>query len=275
MAADTATGTIRRSLKNTRALNNSFTNITATSVRATKGIDISIRTMTPAATRIRKLIALFHLASPALPIGTFSYSQGLEGAVDAQLVHDAESAQAWIQSGLEHVLAINELPTLSIIHGNWESGNYSDIERLNARFLASRESSELRQETEQMGWSLTQLALALRWHDETRQAALRSLRPVCLPTAFAYASGALGIDRESCVSAYCFSWIENQVTAAIKSVPLGQNAGQKILFAMHPVIPDVVHRAIATAPDQISTFAPHLGILSARHATQYSRLFRS
>ena len=126
-----------------------------------------------------------------------------------------------------------------------------------------------------MGWSLTQLALTFRWHDEARQVALRSLRPVCLPTAFAYASGALGIDLESCLSAYCFSWVENQVTAALKSVPLGQTTGQKILFAMHPVIPEVVLRAIATTPDQISTFAPHLGILSARHATQYSRLFRS
>jgi urease accessory protein len=231
--------------------------------------------MTPLATSIRKLLALLHLASPALPIGNFSYSQGLEGAVDAQLVHDAESAQAWIRSGLEDVLAINELPMLSIIYDNWENGNLLEIERLNARFLASRETSELRQETEQMGWSLTQLALALRWHDEGRQAALRSLGPVCLPTAFAYASGALGIDRESCVSAYCFSWVENQVIVALKSVPLGQNAGQKILFAMHPVIPDVALRAIATAPDQISTFAPHLGILSARHASQYSRLFRS
>ena len=231
--------------------------------------------MTPAATGIPKLIALLHLASPALPIGGFSYSQGLEGALDAQIVYDAESARTWIQSGLEHVLAVNELPMLSIIYGNWENGDIPEIERLNVRILASRESSELRQETEQMGWSLAQLALSLRWHDEGRQAALRSLRPICLPTAFAYACGALGVDRESCVTAYCFSWVENQVTAAIKSVPLGQNAGQKILFAMHPVITGVVLKAIATAPDQISTSAPHLGILSARHATQYSRLFRS
>ncbi len=231
--------------------------------------------MTPAVTGIRKLVALLHLASPALPIGAFSYSQGLEGAVDAQLVHDAESAQAWIKSGLEHVLGTNELPTLSIIYGHWASGNFSEVERLNARFLASRESSELRQETEQMGWSLTQLAFTLQWDDEARQSALRSLRPIGLPTAFAYASRALGIDQESCVTAYCFSWVENQVIAALKSVPLGQNAGQKILFAMHSLIPDVVLKAIATAPDQISTFAPHLGILSARHASQYSRLFRS
>jgi len=191
------------------------------------------------------------------------------------LVHDAESAQAWIQSGLEQVLAVNELPTLSIIYRAWETASFCEVERLNAWFLASRESFELRQETEQMGWSLAQLALALRWHDERRQAVLSSLKPVCLPSAFAYSAGGLGVDQESCISAYCFSWAENQVAAAVKSVPLGQNAGQKILFAMHALIPDAVLRAIATTPDQINTFAPHLGILSARHASQYSRLFRS
>src|SRR5215469_12735155 len=231
--------------------------------------------MISTATSIRKLIALLHLASPALPIGAYSYSQGLEAAIDAQLVHDAESAQAWIQSGLEQVLAVNELPTLSIIYRAWEAASFCEVERLNAWFLASRESLELRQETEQMGWSLARLALALRWHDERRQAVLSSLKPVCLPTAFAYSAGGLGVDQESCVSAYCFSWAENQVAAAVKSVPLGQNAGQKILFAMHALIPDAVLRAIATTPDQISTFAPHLAILSARHASQYSRLFRS
>ncbi|MBV8350900.1 MAG: urease accessory protein UreF [Verrucomicrobia bacterium] len=231
--------------------------------------------MIPTTTSIRKLIALLHLASPALPIGAYSYSQGLEAAIDAQLVHDAESARAWIQSGLEQVLVVNELPTLSIIYRAWETASFCEVERLNAWFLASRESLELRQETEQMGWSLAQLALALRWHDERRQAVLSSLKPVCLPAAFAYSAGGLGVDQESCVSAYCFSWAENQVAAAVKSVPLGQNAGQKILFAMHALIPDAVLRAIATTADQISTFAPHLGILSARHATQYSRLFRS
>src|ERR1700674_1918320 len=105
MAGDTPPDTIRHFLKNTSASHNSFTSITERSVRTTKSIDISIRTMTPAATSIRKLVALLHLASPALPIGTFSYSQGLEAAVDAQLVHDAESAKAWTQSGLEHLRA--------------------------------------------------------------------------------------------------------------------------------------------------------------------------
>jgi urease accessory protein len=231
--------------------------------------------MTPTVTSIRKLIGILHLASPALPIGAFSYSQGLEGAVDARVVHDAVSAQAWIQSGLEHVLATNELPMLANLYRNWENGNYSEVNRSNAWLLASRESFELRRETEQMGWSLAQLALSLQWHDHARQIALRSLKPICLPAAFAYAAGALRIDLGSCVGAYCFSWIENQVAAALKTVPLGQIAGQKILFAMHTLIPEVVLRAIDTTPDQISTFAPHLGIISARHAHQYSRLFRS
>lgn len=231
--------------------------------------------MTPTATSTRKLIGLLHLASPALPIGAFSYSQGLEGAVDAGLIHDATSAQAWIQSGLQHVLGTNELPMLAILFRQWETGDSSRISRSNAWFLASRESFELRQETEQMGWSLAQLALSLQWHDETRQSTLRSLKPICLPTAFAYAAGALRIDLESCLAAYCFSWIENQVMAALKAVPLGQIAGQKILFAMHTIIPEIVLRAIGIGPGQISTFAPHLGILSARHANQYSRLFRS
>lgn len=231
--------------------------------------------MIPTVTIIRKLIGLLHLASPALPIGAYSYSQGLEGAVDAGLIHDALSARAWIQSGLEHVLATNELPMLAILYRDWAEGNYSELNRSNGYFLASRESFELRQETEQMGWSLAQLALSLEWHDETRQNALRSIKPVGLPTAFSYAAGALSIDLESCVAAYCFSWLENQVAAAQKALPLGQLAGQKILFAMHALIPEVVLRALETGRDQISTFAPHLGIISSRHAYQYSRLFRS
>jgi urease accessory protein len=126
-----------------------------------------------------------------------------------------------------------------------------------------------------MGWSLAQLALSWQWKEETGQVILRSLKPLCLPTAFAYAALALRVDLQACLAGYAFSWVENQVAAALKAVPLGQMAGQKILFASHALIPDAVSRAIETGLDQISTFAPHLGIISSRHANQYSRLFRS
>ncbi len=229
----------------------------------------------PTATGIRKLVGLLHLASPALPIGGFSYSQGLEGAVECRFVRDGETAREWIRNGLEIILAANELPVVAILHRAWERQNYAEVNLHNAWFLASRESLELRLETEQMGWSLAQLAMSLEWHDDNRRTALRDMKPIGLPTAFAVAAGALGIDVESCVTAYCFSWIENQVAAAIKAIPLGQVAGQRILFGMHSIVPNVVLRAINTGPDQVSTFAPQLAIISSRHATQYSRLFRS
>jgi urease accessory protein len=231
--------------------------------------------MTPALTSIHKLLGLLQLASPALPIGGFSYSQGLESAVEMGLAHDDKSAQAWIRSGLETMLGVNELPMLAALHRAWQQQDYQEVKLKNAWFLASRESFELRQETEQMGWSLAQLALSLNWHDKGQQAALRELKPICLPAAFAYAAGALGIDNESCVAAYCFNWIENQVAAAVKAIPLGQIAGQKILYSMHALASRATLQAIAADPDQISTFAPHLAIISARHVSQYSRLFRS
>src|ERR1700736_6153262 len=266
-------GTTKPSPRITPWPTRSLTNITF--IQTASNLRTCLFTMTSTVTSIRRLLGLLHLASPALPIGGFSYSQGLEGAIDAGLVHDADTAQAWIQSGLEHVLATNEIPMLALLHRQWEVGNSTAINRSNTWFLASRESFELRQETEQMGWSLAQLALTLQWHDEVRQSRLRSLKPVCLPTAFAYAAGSLGLDVESCLTAYCFTWIENQVAAAVKAVPLGQIAGQRILFSMHTLIPEVVLHAIGTGPDEISTFAPNLGIISARHANQYSRLFRS
>jgi urease accessory protein UreF len=124
-----------------------------------------------------------------------------------------------------------------------------------------------------MGWSLAQLALTLQWHDEARQITLRSLKPICLQTAFAYAAGALRIDVESCVAAYCFSWIENQVAAALKAVPLGQTAGQKILFAMHTLIPEVVLRAKPARPAKEIIAAETIGvaIIAARTSAGLSQ----
>jgi urease accessory protein len=224
---------------------------------------------------VRKLTTLLHLASPALPIGAYSYSQGLEAAVEAGIVHNAVTSHHWIEEGLRHVLAVNELSTLGMLHRHWETEDFMELQRLNARFLASRETSELRRETEQMGWSLSHLAAELGWGDETRRMRLTRLKPIGLPTAFAFAAASLAVDKESALAAYAFNWAENQVAAALKTVPLGQMEGQRILFSMHDCIPEVVCRALATPPNEICTFAPHLGILAARHENQYSRLFRS
>ena len=227
------------------------------------------------AMRIAELTALLHLASPALPIGAFSYSQGLEAAIEHGLIHDGNSARDWIASGLNAVLARGELPLLAHQIANWRSHDETALRVANDEYIASRESAELRRETEQMGWSLAQLCASLEWGDAARRATLASIKPIAQPTAFAFAAFAHDAAPDAALAAYAFSWVENQAAAALKAVPLGQLAGQRIIVALREAIDAAVRRALDTSPEQINTFAPQLGVLSARHESQYSRLFRS
>jgi urease accessory protein len=218
---------------------------------------------------------LLQLCSPTLPIGGFSYSQGLEAAVDARVVCGERSFESWLRSGIEHQLGANEAPMVALTQRRWNENDAAMVRHFNAWFLASRETRELRLETEQMGWSLADLALRLGWGSDALQAALREIKPVALPTAFSFAANALQIDVTEAVTGYCFNWTENQIAAALKTVPIGQVAGQKILYSLHQTIERTALAALATDFDQISTFTPQLAILSARHEIQYSRLFRS
>jgi urease accessory protein len=244
--------------------------ITATIMHRAVTITIIITIM-----RIAELTALLHLASPALPIGAFSYSQGLEAAIEHGLVHDGDSAREWIESGLVNVLARGELPLLAHQIEHWRMHDHAALTAANEEYIASRESAELRRETEQMGWSLAQLCASLEWGDAARRATLASIKPVAQPTAFALAAFAHDASPQAALAAYAFSWVENQAAAALKAVPLGQLAGQRIIVALRNAIDAAVARAIATPLDHINTFAPQLGVLSARHESQYSRLFRS
>ncbi|WP_233237648.1 urease accessory protein UreF [Bordetella sp. LUAb4] len=221
-----------------------------------------------------ELIALLHLASPALPIGAFSYSQGLEAAIDAGLIHDAGSARDWIAAGLD-VAARGEAVLLAQQYRNWDSADTGALADCNDELLAMRESFEFRQETEQMGWSLVRLLDELAWGPESNRAILRGMRPLSLPTAYAYAMQSAGVLLHEGLQAWLFAWTENQVAAALKAVPLGQVAGQRILFGLRHDIAAAAARAAVTSIEDASTFAPMLGILSARHESQYSRLFRS
>lgn len=232
-------------------------------------------TLTTTAMNIAELTALLHLASPALPIGAFSYSQGLEAAIDAGLIAQADDAAHWIANGLANVLAPGELPFIAHQLERWRTHDAPALIDANAEFIASRESAELRRETAQMGWSLRQLCAQLEWGDAQRRATLERMTPIAQPTAFAFAAWAHDASSEATLAAYAFSWVENQTAAALKAVPLGQLAGQRIVVALRPKIADAVARALATPPDALNTFAPQLGILSARHESQYSRLFRS
>ena len=148
---------------------------------------------------------------------------------------------------------------------------------MNDYFLASRETSELRSETEQMGWSLLQIAQSLSWGREYLTK-LSAIKPLSLLTAHSYACFHLNIQSKNGLAAYAFSWIENQVAASLKAIPLGQVAGQHALTKLRLLVPEMVEQAEQRAKSGLSmvdNFAPMLAILSSRHETQYSRLFRS
>jgi urease accessory protein len=236
---------------------------------------IATVTRTTTAMNIAELTALLHLASPALPIGAFSYSQGLEAAIEAHLITNADDAERWIAGGLANVLASGELPFVAHQLERWRTHDARALIEANLEFIASRESAELRRETSQMGWSLRQLCAQLEWGDAERRATLERMTPIAQPTAYAFAAWAHEAGSAAALAAYAFSWIENQTAAALKAVPLGQFAGQRIIVALRPAIEAAVARALATPPEALNTFAPQLGILSARHESQYSRLFRS
>jgi urease accessory protein len=225
--------------------------------------------------RTAELTALLHLASPTLPIGAFSYSQGLEAAVAHGLIADGDSACDWIASGLSTVLALGELPLIAHQIERWARHDAPGLAQADEEFLASRETMELRRETEQMGWSLAQLCSALNFGDAARLATLNQIKPITQPTAFAYAAFAQNLEASEALTAYAFSWVENQAAAALKAVPLGQIAAQRIIMTLRETIDRVVPIALLMPPEHISSFAPQLGILSARHESQYSRLFRS
>lgn len=221
------------------------------------------------------LVRLLQLASPALPIGAYSYSQGLEWAVEAGTVRDAATAQAWIGDLLVHVQAEGEAAVLARLCAAAESGDWSAFARWNAWFRASRESAELLAETLQMGGSLAKLLADLGVLDDAARSALAASAPVALPAAFALAARGFGVPADAAVAGYLWSWLENQVLAAIKLVPLGQVAGQKLLLALGGEVPAAVARARSLPADDVSSFAPGLALASIRHETQYSRLFRS
>jgi urease accessory protein len=217
------------------------------------------------------LVALLHLASPALPVGGFSYSQGLEHAIDTGAVPDAAATLAWIEDVVDLVLPSFELPMLLRLHAAVRDGDLARATTLDDRFIASRDSAELRAETLQMGYSLIRLLGEL----DRLPTTLEATRLRSWPAAFACACFAMDVDARDGAIAYAWSFVENQVLVAVKTVPLGQVAGQRMLIALGPRIPAAVDRAFAIDDDALASSSPRLAWHSARHETQYSRLFRS
>jgi urease accessory protein len=224
---------------------------------------------------VMALVRLLQLASPALPIGAYSYSQGMEWAAETGDVRDARTAEIWIGDLLLLVVASGEAAVAWRLLRAIDEGDWPRFEHWNTWFCASRETSELRAETAQMGAALIKLAIALEQIDAETIERLGRWEIVSLPAAFALAARGCGIGSESALVAYLWTWLEAQVAAAIKCVPLGQVAGQRLLKSLGARIPEVAERARASVDEDVTSFAPGLALASARHECQYTRLFRS
>lgn len=221
------------------------------------------------------LLHLLQFASPALPIGAYSYSQGLEAALECGMVHDAASARAWIARHLHEVMAQWEAPVCWRLMQAYARRDAQAVAEWTARFIASRDSAEFRAETIQMGYSLAQLIAQLDIADAGLLALMRSAPEVPLPSAYACAVAALAIPHAAALQAMLFAWAENQVLVCVKSVPLGQVAGQRLLLSLHRALEAAAHHAQTVADDDMGNWAPGLSLLSMRHEAQYSRLYRS
>ena len=223
------------------------------------------------------LLRLIWLASPALPVGGFSYSEGLEAAVDSGRVTSEASAADWLSDQLHLAQARADLPALAQAVEAWGRGDLARARALNDWVLHTRESSEFRLQVEQMGRSLTDW-LRNQYADEPHALQLIDALAAMDPSytvAFALACALAQAPAREALMACAFGWCENMVQAAIKAVPLGQSAGQRILARLAREIPEMVEQALALGDDERQAFSPMLAILSAQHETQYSRLFRS
>jgi len=216
------------------------------------------------------LLHLLQFASPALPIGGYSYSQGLEAALEGGLVHDAASARAWMIRYLHEVMAQWDGPLLWRLLKAFEARDDAAVALWSECFLASRDTAELRAETVQMGYSLTRLIAELGVADVGILG-----DEVSLPAAFACAVDALDIPHEEALLAMLFSWLENQVLVCVKSVPLGQVAGQRLLLSLRADLEQAAVTARTLPDEALSNWSPGLSMLSMRHEVQHGRLYRS
>jgi urease accessory protein len=218
------------------------------------------------------LLRLLQLVSPALPIGAFNFSQGMEYAIDAGWIRDEAGAASWIEGVARRGVGTSDLPLLARMHAAWSDGDEMLARSWSQRLMASRETAELREEDRHLGRALAKVLHGLgipgaegwqRSEDAT------------LAVMFSLAAVSSQVPLRATCAGYLWAWCENQTIAAVKLLPLGQSAGQRVLESLRLAIPGICSHALALDDAAIGAATPGLGIASCRHETQYTRLFRS
>lgn len=218
------------------------------------------------------LLKLLQLSSPTLPVGAFAYSQGLESAIEARLIKDRHELRVWLMDSLKLSLLYVDIPVFIRLYQAWGKQDKDETLKWNQLLRAQRETSELRAEDHHLGLALARL---LRDLDIDEAGELHKRNDLCFVTLFTLAATKWNIELEQALHGFIWSWLDNQIAAAIKLVPLGQTDGQKVLSDLLPELPSIIESGFSIKDDDIGASLPMMAILSAQHETQYSRLFRS
>jgi urease accessory protein len=218
------------------------------------------------------LIHLLHLVSPTLPIGSFSYSQGLEWAVEAGWIDNLTDLQEWLIDLAECSLAQVDIPILQRMMTATSQKNVREFERLCSLLLACRETHELRAEELTRGKALATLLRNLRISCST---AMANELNRCQLAGFAFAAVQWEIPQTEAALGYTWAWLENQIITGMKIIPLGQTDGQRLLLKLGKRLPGIVEQALNVQLSDIGGANPAFSIASCLHETQYTRLYRS
>ncbi len=222
-----------------------------------------------------KLNRLLQLCSANLPVGGFSFSQGLEYAVEMGWLTSPETTASWININLEESIAQTDLAILKRLFNALSADDFAAFEYWNSHLIACRESHELLLADLAMGKALIRLIKQLDSIDIDAYQAIIHLKEISFVSAFALCAYVFKLDLISAQSGYCWTYIDNQVAAATKLVPLGQTQAQNLLFELTENTQLIIEKSNNISDDNIGTSLPHLAMASAWHETQYSRLFRS
>jgi urease accessory protein len=219
------------------------------------------------------LLMLLQLTSPALPVGAYSYSEGLETLVDQGLIKSAADLQTWLTESLATGSIGIEAAILIRAHRAWTKGDQQQVIYWNHWLSATRETAELQQQNWQMGRSLLKLLQDL--YPQSDWSGWSMAENWNMAVIFALAAGLAEIDEYTAVLGYLHSWASNLVSAGVKLIPLGQTAGQKLMLQLAEPIRMSADRSLTLPDDQLFSCSWGLAIASMTHETQYSRLFRS
>lgn len=217
-------------------------------------------------------IRLMQLVSPSLPTGGFSYSQGLEWAVETGWVQDGEGLKKWLLGILYSSLSYVDIPILKRMYHCCNIKNLKELESLCANLLACRESFEMQQEESNRGRAMASLmdGLGMVYDHNWKKILAKSQL-----AGFCFAAVSWNIPMEKAASGYLWAWLENQVLAGVKIIPLGQTEGQRLLVELGTTIPQTLETGLALGFDEIGASSPALALASSLHETQYTRIYRS